>query len=1057
MKVKVYLSKQGYDQKPDKAAGIIKTVNSYDLVEIELEELYNKLANGHFMHHECGYSESTNGSKCYTFKKQFLKNAQIIAIDFDYTFMLVKNNGDVVTKKYEPNEMPEWSNELLSSLTYTNELGQTQCIAPTFWMESFSAHKNTPKKIAGNNVHLFYATYDEITNVADYEKTVVCILGYLYKALEAKGYNIPLEPERCPFDPVSMDMFQGFWGSSNKKHGYIGEVYFADALRSAYAPEMKHFIFQKTKRETEELSAEDIKRTIEAYSCVKTIDDIDINKCQYLKYKTYFGHEEGFHIISALKTEYSKIEETVNSKQSLCYQVCKKLLLDHCNDFFGSTEDNFWYEYKRCKTYTKKNTTESVYIEHVVKLIGDTGAIPMIEYKEETKESGNEIKLSTKEYLNDKRDKILEMCKDDAINFIVAQPGLGKTVFAQSLEGKTLIIELFNSIIQSEEKFPSGSFEKFYGSNYIKQESIGKMNVCSANKFVYWCKNDKSVDVSCNFSNKCMFDNIILDESHLLCLSNYRYDIMGETVKYLKKIKLDYPDVNIIMMTGTPFGEDVVFDNLNRINIIADPRFEKKFFMIQTTSIDGYMRELVKTTLANNLRVFIPVDSENWFDTFIESCVNEGIITKDKCYYFNQPKNIEEIEQSILNTKLIGDLKILGTSSYMSVGIDLEDWKTKFVTIIPSGASNSGNFSGIEVEQFANRHRKQELEVHYVISMNESNTKKPTICTSCKALLNIKNGLLKSIYRTNPIVIPIPRYLLQGDTLEVDEDMFNVFVYYKDMKPIISHPKVIYEYMESIGWKCEWVICDHTERGIDTKKHRELEKTTAVKEFMTMLDSWESCGYPIIKLKDMIQQDFEIIQHDKDYELFEAEYIEVGFTSYYAKNVLFNMFLGVREYLTGTGTSNLIRDAYSKDKINMAFIGRTMKAIKILNNFNKTGIWSEISEKLSKYYNLYSDVKHGVTSKTKGKFEETVNNILQNIWDDLSNNIDDDTLRRAFDANYKNVTNNLMDDFNEGVRLIITMYLDSETHVVREDKKTVRVTTYSWGENKLDRYELKSK
>lgn len=1056
MKVKVYLSKQGFDEKPDKSSGMIKTINSYNLVDIELEELYQKLANGHFMHHECGYSESTNGSKCYTFKKQFLKSAQIIAIDFDYTLFMVKKSGEEVRKEYAPNEMPEWSNELLSSLTYTNKLGQTQRIAPTFWIESFSAHKNSPKKIAGNNVHLFYATYDEITNAADYEKTVICILGYLYKALEEKGYNIPLDPDRCPFDPVSADMFQGFWGSSNKNHGYIGEIYFADALRSAYTTELKYTIFKKKQQETEKLTDEDIKRTIEAYSCVETIDDIDINKCQYLKYKSYFGHEEGFHIMSVLKNEYGKIEESVNSKQSLCYQVCKKLLLEHCNDFFGESEDHFWSEYKRCKSYTKKNSTEPAFIEHVVKLIGDTGAIPMIAYKEDKKDDSNAIKLSKTEYLNDKRDKIIEMCKDGAINFIVAQPGLGKTVFAQSLEGKTLIIELFNSIIQSEEKFPSSAFEKFYGSKYIKQESIGKMNVCSANKFVSWCKTDKSSDLSWNFTTKCMFDNIILDESHLLCLSNYRYDIMGETVKYLKKINLDYPDVNIMLMSGTPFGENVVFENLNTINIISDPRYDKKFFMIQTSSIDGYIRELVKSTLSKGMRVFIPVDSENWFDTFIESCVEEGIVAKDKCYYFNQPKNVEEIEQSILNTKLIGDLEILGTSSYMSVGIDLEDWKTKFVTIIPSGASTCGNFSGIEVEQFANRHRKQNLEVHYVISMNESNTKKPYTAMSCKALLNIQNGLLKSIYRTDPIVIHLPKYLLQGDTLEVDEDMFNVFVYYKDMKPIISHPKVIYEYMESIGWHCEWLTLNNTSRGIDTKEHREKEKTMAVKEFMSMLDEWESCGFPMIKLKDSIQQHFEITKHEKDYELFGVEYIEVGFTSYYAKNVLFNMFLGVREYLTGTGTSNLIRDAYSNDKLNMAFIERTMKAIKILSNFNKTGLWDEISTKLSNYYNLYSDVEHAVTSETKKYVECEVNKIIQKIWDGLAEKIDDETLLLAFNSNYGRVTDKLVNDFNEGIKLITTMYLETNTYVKREGKKTVRVTCYKWNEKKLSRYEVKS-
>ena len=41
--MKIYLSKQGFDQKPEKSAGVIKSVRSYNLVDITPEELYKKL------------------------------------------------------------------------------------------------------------------------------------------------------------------------------------------------------------------------------------------------------------------------------------------------------------------------------------------------------------------------------------------------------------------------------------------------------------------------------------------------------------------------------------------------------------------------------------------------------------------------------------------------------------------------------------------------------------------------------------------------------------------------------------------------------------------------------------------------------------------------------------------------------------------------------------------------------------------------------------------------------------------------------------------------------
>lgn len=1072
MKIKINLSKQGYDKKPNLDAGIIKTQKSYNLVEVTPEELYNKLINGHYIHHECGSSKANNGKAFMTFKKSLLKQAQVMQIDFDYKLKytkIFKGEEIVIEKHYAENEMPNWNKELLSNLTFNDKNGHKVDISPTFWLESFSAHTETDKKVVANSIHFFYVFNDPIYNVNDYEKVSIVIMYCIWLALKDKGYDIPLEKSRSPFDPVSKDMFQGMWGSYGKSSYYNGCTYFWDDFKNAYVSELKDKMFPGESTETEPLTDDEIKRTIEAYSTVKDISDIDISKSKYLKYKQYFGHEETFHIISALKYEYAKIEENVNNKRSLCYQVCKKLLLGHSNDFFDLDEHNFYYNYRRQKAYPKKGTKEAAYMNHVIRLIGDTGAIPLIEYKQEEHKNTNIIELKKNEYLSDKKKEILNMMDSTKINQIIADPGLGKTVFAQSLEGRTLIIELYNSIISSEEKFPSGEFAKFIESIYINPKdsqtkydfSVYKCSVASANKFVTWYQNvikDPSYNEfsKFNITNEVLFNNIILDESHLLCLSNYRYTIMGDTVKYLKQLKIEYPETNIIIMTGTPFGENIVFDNLNTIEIKSEPRYHRKFHMIQTSSIPSYMIELVKETLKNGRRVFIPVDSENWFDTFIDACVEEGIITKDKCYYFNQPKKAEKTEIMILNTKVIGDIKILGTSSYMSVGIDLEDWKTEFTTIVPSGASNCGNFSGIEVDQFANRHRKQNLEAYYVISMSDSNTKKPFLGTSCRALLNIKNDLLKAMYRTDPIVIKIPKYLIEKDgKLEVDEDRYNVFCYYKDMKPIITHPMIIYEYMQSKKWECDWQTVEHPERDLDTKEHREEIKSEGVKEFMTVLDEWAAGNYPILKIRESIGEELIIVKNKLSDSLFDLESIEVEFTNYYAKNVLFNKLLSIREYLTGLGTYKLIKDAYNGDSINMAFIDRTLYAIKLVNNYIATGVWKSIYDKLSKFYQGYSTFETGVYKENKKEFESKRDKVIQSIWDELTEQIDSDNLKRILTSNYKNITENLIDEFMDGIKLVSAMYLSKETICKKINKKNRKVSKYTWLSHSLSRYEMR--
>jgi hypothetical protein len=215
-------------------------------------------------------------------------------------------------------------------------------------------------------------------------------------------------------------------------------------------------------------------------------------------------------------------------------------------------------------------------------------------------------------------------------------------------------------------------------------------------------------------------------------------------------------------------------------------------------------------------------------------------------------------------------------------------------------------------------------------------------------------------------------------------------------------------------------------------------------------------SYPMIKVKDSIQNNFEIIKHKSAYSLFDIDYYEVGFTNYYTKNTLFGLLLNIREYLTGAGTYKLIKDSYNKGKINNAFINRNMLAIKITNNYIKSGLWREISNKLNDFYNQYSTIENGVTKDNKKEFQLKRDLVVQNIWDDLSTHIDDHGLQLAFKGNYNNVTENLIDDYMEGIKLIQTMYLEKSTTQKKINKKNTKITTYNWNQNALSKYEIRT-
>ena len=313
------------------------------------------------------------------------------------------------------------------------------------------------------------------------------------------------------------------------------------------------------------------------------------------------------------------------------------------------------------------------------------------------------------------------------------------------------------------------------------------------------------------------------------------------------------------------------------------------------------------------------------------------------------------------------------------------------------------------------------------------------------------------MYRTNPIVIKMPRYLISdGERLEVQRDMLDIYTYYKDMKPVISHPANIYEYMQSQGWECEWKEVNHPERGLDTKEHRDIEKAEGLKEFIELIEEWRTCNYPMINVKDSIGEEFKVVHNHKEGTLFDVDSLDVEFTNYYAKNTLFGKFLNIRELLTANGTYNLILDANDGDKINISFIDRTLLSIRLINTCRITGLWATIYEKLKAYYSMYSSPETGVYKNNKSEFKGGLNSVVQSIWDDLSNNVDDDLLMHALNSNYENVTDTIVDSFMDGIKLVQSMYVKKKTIQKKVEGKNTRVTFYEWDDNKLSRYEARS-
>ena len=118
--------------------------------------------------------------------------------------------------------------------------------------------------------------------------------------------------------------------------------------------------------------------------------------------------------------------------------------------------------------------------------------------------------------------------------------------------------------------------------------------------------------------------------------------------------------------------------------------------------------------------------------------------------------------------------------------------------------------------------------------------------------------------------------------------------------------------------------------------------------------------------------------------------------------------------------------------------------------------WKDISNKLANFYNQYSSYDNCVYKDNKKEFEEKLNNVIQGIWDNLTSKVDDDILKRVLMSNYNNITEDLITEFMNGIKLICTMYLNKETICKKIDKKNCKVTRYSWNSNNLSRYNIRT-
>lgn len=501
------------------------------------------------------------------------------------------------------------------------------------------------------------------------------------------------------------------------------------------------------------------------------------------------------------------------------------------------------------------------------------------------KESPNTIvhHITKDQYLGDIKHQILR--EVGMITLIDAGAGVGKTEMVKSLvnvDGKRVMLVMpFTSTIKSKVEGDE-KWDYSYGNKKINLE----------NKPGIALTIDKFSRLNLMELKESGFDYIFIDESHLMFQSEYR-PVMAKVIEMIRNT-----EVPIILMSGTPVGETVFFDDIVHIKIIKEDVRKKEFKVYLTDKpIDNlcHMCDKMAEDVYNGRRVLFPTNKGSIFKAQIEALV--GYFLKNKYHYeenlivnYYKKSNIGEGFMDDINVrKTIAKTNILLCSTYLSVGVDILD-QFEFNIYF------NNLWMPQEIEQFANRLRSHDLYVHIFINRKNSVgdtldiiNYKPcnfklddeevknvqSIIRSCNAMIERNpieyryNSLVASIIRDNKFV----EYNEMENKYYLNEIAYKTIMFERKYREYVQQLPVLAKGMMGYGYQYsseekgvytgviseDFIVSDDINNLIASVKTSEQAKSTRLVD--ELLD-WISAGRIDSVCKDVMKGAYDIRKGD---------------------------------------------------------------------------------------------------------------------------------------------------------------------------------------------------
>ena len=306
--------------------------------------------------------------------------------------------------------------------------------------------------------------------------------------------------------------------------------------------------------------------------------------------------------------------------------------------------------------------------------------------------------IKKNEYLGNIKHEILR--NTGMITLIDAGAGVGKTEMVKSLvnvDGKRVLLVMpFTSTIKSKVEGDK-LWDYSYGNKKISLDSKPGIALTI----------DKFSRLNMMDLKESGFDYIFIDESHLMFQSEYR-PVMAKVIEMIRNT-----EIPIILMSGTPVGETVFFDDIVHIKVIKEDVRKKEFRVFLTDKpIDNlcHMCEQMAYDVSEGRRVLFPTNKGSIYKAQIEALV--GYFLKNKYHrqeppivnYYKKSNVGEEFMDDVNIRKTVAQTEILLCSTYLSVGVDILD-QFEFNIYF------NNLWMPQEIEQFANRLRSHDLYI----------------------------------------------------------------------------------------------------------------------------------------------------------------------------------------------------------------------------------------------------------------------------------------------------------------------------------------------------------